>query len=439
MFVDDLPVYGYIGEHEHEDMILGHTEASRHYIYTHLHFAISYNGDKIVAANVTTDRTRRMDITDRVDGMPVSFTYSVEWIPSSDAYETRMERYTKGLFLPASMEIHWLSITNSLILVILLTAFLAIILMRIVKNDFTRYMREQETEEGDVTSEEETGWKLVYGDVFRFPGHSNVLCAAVGAGAHLFAMTLVLLTLLVSGYEVHSRRGSVMTSFLIIYALTAWVGGFVGARLYKQLGGKSWVWNTVLTASLFPLPFAVTFVVLNFIAVAHSSTAALPIGTILVVITLYVFVAFPLTILGAIAGKRTHGFDAPCRTLKVPRQIPPVLWYRSGAVQALVAGFLPFSAISIELHYIFAAVWGRKVYTLFGMLYIAFVLLTIVTSCIVIAVTYFQLTAEDYRWWWRSFVSGGAAGFFIYAYCLYYYVNHSEMYGVLQVGVMVKL
>jgi hypothetical protein len=41
-------------------------------------------------------------------------------------------------FLPTTLEIHWLSVINSLVLVILLTAFLAVILLRIVKNDFTQ-------------------------------------------------------------------------------------------------------------------------------------------------------------------------------------------------------------------------------------------------------------------------------------------------------------
>ena len=50
----------------------------------------------------------------------------------------------------------------------------------------------------------------------------------------------------------------------------------------------------------------------------------------------------------------THGFQ-------VPRQIPEVPWYRRGLFQSAIAGLLPFSAISIELHYIFASVWGRKV------------------------------------------------------------------------------
>lgn len=62
-----------------------------------------------------------------------------------------------------------------------------------------------------------------------------------------------------------------------------------------------------------------------------------------------------------------------------------------------MAGFLPFSAIYIELHYIFAAIWGHKIYTLFGILFIAFCLLVFVTSFITVALLYFQLAKEDHR------------------------------------------
>lgn len=72
-------------------------------------------------------------------------------------------------------------------------------------------------------------------------------------------------------------------------------------------------------------------------------------------------------------------------------------------------------------------------YTLFGILFLAFVLCTIVTAFIVIALTYFQLAVEDHRWWWRSFLSGGAVGAFVFAYCFFYYFSHSEMSGFLQV------
>ena len=69
--------------------------------------------------------------------------------------------------------------------------------------------------------------------------------------------------------------------------------------------------------------------------------------------------------------------------------------------------FLPCSSISVELYYIFATVWGREVYTLYGILLVVFLILISVTCCISITLTYFVLSAEDYRWWWRSVFNVG--------------------------------
>merc|ERR1711907_473498 len=71
-------------------------------------------------------------------------------------------------------------------------------------------------------------------------------------------------------------------------------------------------------------------------------------------------------------------------------------------------------------------------YTLYGVLFLVFLILLVVTSFITIALTYFQLAVEDHRWWWRSFLSGGSSGMFVYAYCFFYYFHRSEMYGFLQ-------
>ena len=135
MFFDDLPMWGYIGEVVHEEFLLGKSiQGARVYLYPHLHFSVGYNGDQIVAANVTTDPKRRVDITDTSMGHEIIFSYSIEWVSMEEiSYSNRMKRYADSTFLPDSFEIHWLSIINSFVLVLLLTAFLAIILMRILK------------------------------------------------------------------------------------------------------------------------------------------------------------------------------------------------------------------------------------------------------------------------------------------------------------------
>lgn len=61
-----------------------------------------------------------------------------------------MSRYADNRFLPGTLEIHWLSVINAFVLVLLLTAFLTIIMMRVLKNDLSRYM-----DVDDETMEEE--------------------------------------------------------------------------------------------------------------------------------------------------------------------------------------------------------------------------------------------------------------------------------------------
>lgn len=158
----------------------------------------------------------------------------------------------------------------------------------------------------------------------------------------------------------------------------------------------------MLTGSLFCGPLLLTFSFLNTVAIAYQATAALPFGTIVVIFLIWALVTAPLLILGGIAGKnRKSEFLAPCRTTKYPREIPPLRWYRRTLPQMAMAGFLPFSAIYIELYYIFASVWGHRIYTIYSILSIVFLILVIVTAFITVALTYFQLAAEDHEWWWR--------------------------------------
>ena len=54
-------------------------------------------------------------------------------------------------------------------------------------------------------------------------------------------------------------------------------------------------------------------------------------------------VGYPLTVIGGILGKNyANGFDAPCRTKNIAREIPDIPWYRTGLAHCIVGGFLPF-------------------------------------------------------------------------------------------------
>jgi len=400
MFYDDLPIWGFIGKLEKVLRGGGAPSELRYFLFTHVHFDVAYNADHVVEINVSTDPLRTVDISG-VDAVKVQFSYSVKWKQTAIPFERRMEKYSRYSFLPQHLTIHWFSIINSCVTVLLvrrssrahnsaeasrstpartararapggvpayqrftrcvrthassdspppcsarlqLTGFLATILMRVLKNDFVRYNRDEEVQEDG----EESGWKYIHGDVFRFPPRPSLFAAVVGSGTQLLVLSFCVFALALVGVFYPYNRGGLLAALVVLYALTAGVAGFVAADTYRQFGGTRWVRNVLLTASLFCGPALLLFCYLNTVAIFYRSTAALPFGTIVIIGLIWSLVTLPLTVLGGIAGKNGQtDFHAPVRTSKYPREIPPLPWYRDTLPQMCMAGFLPFSAIYI--------------------------------------------------------------------------------------------
>ncbi|XP_008838041.1 transmembrane 9 superfamily member 1 [Nannospalax galili] len=433
--VDDLPIRGFVGYME-ESGFLPHSHKIG--LWTHLDFHLEFHGDRIIFANVSVRDVKPHSLdglrSDEILGL--THTYSVRWSETSVEHRSDRRRGDDGGFFPRTLEIHWLSIINSMVLVFLLVGFVAVILMRVLRNDLARYNLDEETTSGsssDDFDQGDNGWKIIHTDVFRFPPYRGLLCAVLGVGAQFLALgTGIIVMALLGMFNVH-RHGAINSAAILLYALTCCISGYVSSHFYRQIGGERWVWNIILTTSLFSVPFFLTWSVVNSVHWANGSTQALPATTILLLLTVWLLVGFPLTVIGGIFGKNNASpFDAPCRTKNIAREIPPQPWYKSTLIHMTVGGFLPFSAISVELYYIFATVWGREQYTLYGILFFVFAILLSVGACISIALTYFQLSGEDYRWWWRSVLSVGSTGLFIFLYSVFYYARRSNMSGAVQ-------
>ena len=83
------------------------------------------------------------------------------------------------------------------------------------------------------------------------------------------------------------------------------------------MGGTNWVRNVLLTTALFCGPLLVMFAFLNTVAIVYRTTAALPFGTICIILVIWALITFPLTVLGGIAGKNSKARALPpsCSTL----------------------------------------------------------------------------------------------------------------------------
>ena len=111
------------------------------------------------------------------------FTYSVEWKESAVSWASRWDTY----LAMSDAQIHWFSIINSLVVVFFLSGILTMIMIRTLRRDIARY----NTDDNYEDTLEETGWKLVHGDVFRPPKHPRLFAAVVGSGMQIFFMALI--------------------------------------------------------------------------------------------------------------------------------------------------------------------------------------------------------------------------------------------------------
>lgn len=95
-------------------------------------------------------------------------------------------------------------------------------------------------------------------------------------------------------YPPHTRHHSMNSAAILLYAFTSCVSGFVSANLFRKLGGHNWVWNVILTSSLFALPFFFIWSLVNSVAWYHNSTQALPFSTIMLILFIWIVGTFVL-------------------------------------------------------------------------------------------------------------------------------------------------
>ncbi|KAJ6814686.1 transmembrane 9 superfamily member 7-like [Iris pallida] len=457
-----LPSYEHGFRVGYKDVLAGNKE-DKYYINNHLSFKVMYHNDpetddsrivgfevipssvrheysewddknpKLVTCNPNTKIAPGSQAPQEVAAEAyVVFTYDVTFQASDIKWASRWDTY----LLMNDDQIHWFSIINSLMIVLFLSGMVAMIMMRTLYRDIANYNQLDTQDE----AQEETGWKLVHGDVFRPPVNSGLLCVYVGTGVQFFGMALVTMIFALLGFLSPSNRGGLMTAMVLLWVFMGLFAGYSSARLYKMFKGTEWKKITLKTAFMFPAIVFLIFFVLNALIWGEKSSGAVPFGTMFALVLLWFGISVPLVFVGSYLGFKKPAIEDPVKTNKIPRQIPEQAWYMQSAFSILIGGILPFGAVFIELFFILTSIWLNQFYYIFGFLFIVFVILLVTCAEITIVLCYFQLCSEDYHWWWRAYLTAGSSALYLFLYAAFYFFTKLEITklvsGILYFGYM---
>eukprot|EP01120_Amphizonella_sp_Union-15-10_P007188 TRINITY_DN23_c0_g1_i1.p1 TRINITY_DN23_c0_g1~~TRINITY_DN23_c0_g1_i1.p1 ORF type:complete len:659 (-),score=111.43 TRINITY_DN23_c0_g1_i1:71-1984(-) len=370
-----------------------------------------------VAAANTCESTTDLELPTS-GPLNVSWSYTVTWREDTIPWHNRWDRYLK---MSGDVQVHWFSILNSLMIVLFLSGMVAMILMRTLHADLRRY-NAQDPEEPD-----ETGWKLIHGDVFRPPERGMLLSVLIGSGTQVLGMSLVVMIFAVLGFLSPANRGGLMTAILVLFVWMGVFAGYFSTRTYKNIGGENWKKNSFLTAIFFPGIVFATFFFESIFLWSVDSSGGVPFGTFLALVLLWFGISVPLCFFGSFFAWRKEADKQPVRTNQIPRQIPPQVWYMYPVFSILMGGILPFGAVFIELFFIMSSIWLHKFYYLYGFLFIVFLILILTCAEITVVMCYFQLCSEDYNWWWRSYLTSAASAFYMFLYAIFYFTTNLQI------------
>ncbi|KAL8731965.1 MAG: hypothetical protein Q9166_003097 [cf. Caloplaca sp. 2 TL-2023] len=387
---------------------------------------------------------------------------SIDWSKRWDLYFNNQED---------SNVIHWLAIINSLVICSLLTVIVIMVINRTYRQvhgkdgpgdegklllkrrkptNGTKSPRlrekapagllEQKGElerDEDWSSDEEyvediTGWKLLHGDIFRAPPYAGYLAPLIGSGMQLVFMATGLLILSCFGILNPSFRGGFVSVGVGLFVFAGIISGYFSSRLYKTFGGMNWRKNTLMTALLFPGLLFTTIFILNLFVWAQASSTALPFGTLVGLIALMLLIQLPLVYVGSWYGfHQSQPYEHPTKTNSIARPIPEQAWYTQNVYAALIAGFIPFAVVFIELLFVFRSLWQDKsgYYYVFGFLSIVSLVGILTVVEVTIVAIYIMLCQENYNWWWQSVFIGGGSSFWIFLYCIVFYYTKLKIHG----------
>ncbi|CEP16690.1 hypothetical protein [Parasitella parasitica] len=420
---------------------LGFRKGDRTFINNHVTFQILYTTDKdqpgkydIVGFEVYPDSITEGECLKKsveyeyqqVTGRraQVSFTYSVRWKQVKEN-NLRWEAY----LTKPNPDRHFSALVNGIVIVLIVSALIGLILLKTIHKDTSNGGEDKDVKAYDDI-DEFVGWKLINRDVFRRPIYGGLLTPVMGTGIQLLVVAVGLIVCLQLDWYHPAQPGSLTRWFTFLFTLGSIPAGYWSAKVYKVFRGKSWMLNSLLTSFVVPSIFVIILFITSTLNWSLQSSLAISFFGWTSLVSIWLFILAPLTLIGAYFGEKTERIEHPSRTTQIPRMIPKKRWYQADVARVLLGGIVPFAVVFLNWHeFLNSAAKGELVLSINYTIW-ASSLLLIATAEMTVVLIFLQLCNEDYHWWWQSMLIGASPAFYMFVYGIFYYLRKTSIQGL---------
>ena len=302
----------------------------------------------------------------------VLFTFDVIWKENKHTtWSTRWDLYLNLEDADTNGEVaHWISISNSIMMVIMLSISVALILLKKVFSKITIYTADRLQMKNHWIA---TSLKYVLmgdhisRDVFRAPPHPLLLAVLCGTGLQIASMTLLTMIFAMLGIFNPDERESLAMILMSLYVIMGYIAGYFTGRIYKGFSGTNWRKAAAALSFGFPSLVFVTIVLMHIIAIKQSHES-ISFVSLIYFLSLWLGVSTPLVFLGLLKGYKVRCFDYPVSTSMIPRKIPCNPLWMNSALTTYFGSLVPFGVCFYEVMNVMSSVWVDEYYYIFGFL-----------------------------------------------------------------------
>ncbi|CAJ1019792.1 putative Endomembrane protein 70 [Leishmania utingensis] len=425
LVIDELPVWSAIGEE---------TGENKFSIFLHRTFHIGVNGNRIVSATLETSSPAKLE-ADTI----YTFTYSVVFQASSVEYANRLSTVLDTRYV--SSRTRFVSLINSSLIALFLFSVITLIFSRTLRHERAKLERETQFRFEGQDIIDESGWRCLYADVFRVPRHAGTFCAILGCGTQLLVLSAVAILLSVmSNYRI-SMNHNLVTYTVFGYVFTSGIAGyvsgyqFIGCSFLAPPMASKWIRAFHVAFFLVPMIYVTAFLPSSTVALLYGSSQLPYLKGVLILLCLWVFVAYPLCLAGVLCSRYVFRRTERRRNIphvnQISRLIPrPPRRLLAPQCLLLVSGIPPFISVFVEFSFVFTSIWTFKVFHLYGFLTITALLYIAISACVSIIATFLLLSTENHHWKWMSMGFGASCSMYAFVYAVFFYLFKASMHGL---------